>query len=881
MEYPVWQLSTLAGGFWIALIATTHVFVSQFAVGGGLFLVLSETKARRENSPEILDFVRKHTKFFLLLTMVFGGISGVGIWFTISVLAPGATSTLIHIFVWGWATEWVFFIGEIVALLVYHYRFDRLSPRDHLLVGWVYFLFAWLSLFVINGVIGFMLTPGQWATTGNFWDGFLNPTFWSSLVFRSFLAFMLAGLFGFCTALRIPDEKTRHRMTQTCALWALVSLPFLLASGIWYLRALPPDTLDFITRRSREITPYFASMPWIAAGLMAGGLLIAMRLPRGLRKVLALLLLIGGFLFVGAFEFTREAGRKPFIIHGHTWAQGVRVAQAGKPGEPFLPRAKWSNKDAKDRLAMGKELFNLQCISCHSVGGPMNDIRKVTANVATIGMEAYLTGQGLLFTHMPPFLGDANERRALAEYITVEINKRKPDDHATVEVKPLVETPAPFNAEKDEYVLLAWNTLGMKCISDADAFFTLLPPGNALNAVLYKRGDTPELVPGGQVELEYQAPAGFKNPSAHVEFWKHAPSLIGKALAPNVSAAGRGMDGAMAYNEKSKTFEAIGIPVVPYDDNGTVNPYPVFTVTAKEKGTGKVLAQTKTVAPVGSEMGCRNCHGGEWRKNNATGISAQTAKGVLRAHDSRSGTTLEAQAAAGKPVLCQSCHPDPLLNAKGDPARLNLPAAIHGFHVAYLTGQGEEVCSRCHPDSPTGVTRCLRDNHAAKGIGCNRCHGFLEDHALSLLQGEKKAGKARADLYMAHIKPRLVANKDAVAPRSPWLQEPDCLTCHKDDSTPDVKKSSAYNTWTAGPAQLYRSRKDATGAVPCIACHGAPHAAYPANNAYGKDRDNLQPLQYQGAAGAIGAKDQCKVCHLQEMPMDMHHPEGVTMRSGK
>ncbi len=55
MNYPVWDLYGLGGGFWIALIATVHVFVSHFAVGGGLFLVLTELKGLREGSPAILD----------------------------------------------------------------------------------------------------------------------------------------------------------------------------------------------------------------------------------------------------------------------------------------------------------------------------------------------------------------------------------------------------------------------------------------------------------------------------------------------------------------------------------------------------------------------------------------------------------------------------------------------------------------------------------------------------------------------------------------------------------------------------------------------------------------------------------------------------------
>jgi hypothetical protein len=98
MNYPVWQLEFLGGGFLIAVIAIIHVYIAQFAVGGGLFLVLTEHLAHSRNDLGILNFVRKHTKFFLLLTMVAGALTGVGIWFTISLLNPSATSVLIHTF---------------------------------------------------------------------------------------------------------------------------------------------------------------------------------------------------------------------------------------------------------------------------------------------------------------------------------------------------------------------------------------------------------------------------------------------------------------------------------------------------------------------------------------------------------------------------------------------------------------------------------------------------------------------------------------------------------------------------------------------------------------------------------------------------------------
>ncbi len=130
LHYPVWDLDFFGGGFLIALIATVHVYVAHFAVGGGLFLVLTEMKGFRENSRPILDYTKKHSKFFMLLTMVLGSVTGVGIWFAISLLSPSVTSSLIHTFVFAWAAEWVFFTVEIITLFVYFYTFGKMGKRN-------------------------------------------------------------------------------------------------------------------------------------------------------------------------------------------------------------------------------------------------------------------------------------------------------------------------------------------------------------------------------------------------------------------------------------------------------------------------------------------------------------------------------------------------------------------------------------------------------------------------------------------------------------------------------------------------------------------------------------------------------------------------------
>ncbi len=432
MQYPVWQLP-VNGGLLIALISVIHVFVAQFAVGGGFFLVMAERKGHAEGNNHILQWVKRHSRFFVLLSMVFGGVTGVGIWLIISLVSPAATSQLVHLFVYGWATEWVFFLGEIAALLVYYYTFQRcisgrMNKKDHMTAGWLYALFAFLSLFMINGIIGFMLTPGEWLRTGNFWDGFFNPTFWPALVFRFALCLLLSGLFAMITALRIPHPATREAMVCWSAKW--VCLPFigLLLGAAWYFAALPPEQQAMILRRTADIRPFALAWPVVTPLLFLGGLAFFVKASGRARAVLAGVVLLLGLAQVGTFEWMRETGRRPWVIHGYMYSNGIRAADVGRmQREGALSLTAWAGThqvtDA-NRLDVGRFLWAQQCSSCHGMGNPMLDMVPRAARRGVAGMEAQLAGQGKLLPYMPPFCGTPEERNALATYITHEVERR-------------------------------------------------------------------------------------------------------------------------------------------------------------------------------------------------------------------------------------------------------------------------------------------------------------------------------------------------------------------------------------------------------------------------------------------------------------------------
>ena len=870
MNYPVWQLGAMGGGLMIAMMAVFHVYISHFAVGGGLFLVLTEHKGYREQNPAIIAYARRHTKFFLLITMVAGGITGVGIWFTIALLNPAATSVLIHNFVFAWAIEWVFFTIEIIALLVYFYTYGTMNRRHHLLIGWIYFAAAWMSLFIINGIIDFMLTPGNWIATHNFWDGYFNPSFWPALFFRTALCLIIAGLFGFMTSTWLREKELRIRMIRYCAMYLLIPFAVLLVSAWWYKNALPVPLQSLIFHMMPEMTIFITGFLYLSPLLILGGLLLAIRLPGTISRSLATAMLLIGFLYMGCFEFIREGGRRPYILRNYMYSNSLLQSDLQTTQtKGLLKQTKWVSQKtitSENELTVGRELYNILCLPCHSIGGPFNDIRKAASLFTATGLDRLLSGVANTHPYMPPFPGTPRERRAVAHYVASElIGNRQTWQPVEIEPVPSIHIPA-FNVKQDKYILLAWSDRGMQSLTDSSGNWMLLPPGNTLHASLILRGELPEVITSGAT-LTYQTEALFQDPASQVDFWDNAGQLFNASINTNTGLTGSQLSGTMKAGESAYTAELL--PLVPYTNKGDYMPYPTVTITATDDD-GTVLATTSVVAPIATELQCKKCHGGPWRMGKRAGISDQTAENVLQAHDRLSGTNLAPQASAGHPVLCQQCHNDSNVNQPGTADHLNMSAAIHGFHANFLHARGPSTCTSCHPADDDGATQAFRGIHHSLDLDCTNCHGALADHALSLLNAEKEKGKKRAEILIDRIQPVALANAADITARRPWINEPDCLHCHRDFQAPE--DDTTFNQWTSGSDDLFINRTDASGQLYCAGCHNNTHAIYPAINPYNKDRDALQPEQYQENTYPIGSEKNCALCHTIDMEEDMHHP---------
>ncbi len=282
-------------------------------------------------------------------------------------------------------------------------------------------------------------------------------------------------------------------------------------------------------------------------------------------------------------------------------------------------------------------------------------------------------------------------------------------------------------------------------------------------------------------------------------------------------------------------FEAAGIPVAAFDDDGRENPYPLYRVQAHRAGT--TLASVDTVAPISGEANCKGCHGSaEFDEGNGSAtknltniaislddplfgeVPAEVSKeyaadiNILRLHDQKHGTFLE----GSTPVVCQTCHYTPALdlaqvgplgpendpvNANGrDQAKNKSMSNVMHSHHATVTGIDDQplfpampapvdsagnlrdpiaandilqqTCYQCHPGRRTS---CLRGAMASGGMLCQDCHGDMEqvgdDFSRNVSASNVGAFELADDFYT-----------NPATPRVPWANEPGCGSCHTGDA---------------------------------------------------------------------------------------------------
>ena len=442
MHYPWWYVPFVTSPMLIAAVATIHIFVAMYAVGGGMFLAVETQFAHRTQNRPYLGYLRDHAWFFILLTVVFGAITGVGIWWTIGLASPLATEALIHIFVFGWAMEYVFFVLEIASAFLFFYFWDRLPPKTHTTFGYIYAVSAWISLVLITSITAFMLNPGDWVQTPSFWVAFFNPEFIPQTIARTGGALLLASLYVYLHAAlrREQDPELRALIAKRSTRPGLLGAFLVTIGGVWWFLALPESARAALAAASalNILMLLIFAVTLVVFGMLYLG---PYRNPGWITPGFAILLFTFGLAAIGTGEFLREAVRKPYIIYGVVMSNQIYPDEIpGLRQTGYLEGGTWTRRyiaerfpqavnaqgeidegallalSQDERTEVGELLFLYHCNDCHSVEGYAAVSESMRGWTPEMILALVKEPHRARF-FMPPFAGTADEAQLLADYL--------------------------------------------------------------------------------------------------------------------------------------------------------------------------------------------------------------------------------------------------------------------------------------------------------------------------------------------------------------------------------------------------------------------------------------------------------------------------------
>ena len=322
--YPVNDFGPLMKGMVIGAMGIVHVFLAQFAIGGGMLMCYFQWLAHTRRVPHARHFLEGYFQFLVLVSFVVGALTGVGMWFTSIQVSPRTIGLMVDEFHWIWATEWAFFCLEVVAGYAFYRYMPVLTDRSRMTLLVLYSLAAWFSLFWINGILSWQLTPGRWTATQQVWSGFFNPSFWPSLIFRTIVAMTIAALVACAVINAIPDLDRRARtILINRAAHFLAPMALMPVLGIWYLLVIPRDSRSWVLGGSAAMTMFL--MLAVGASLLIG-LYAAVGLIRQklyINGATATLLVALAFGATAGGEFVREGVRKPYTVRDTLYSNSM------------------------------------------------------------------------------------------------------------------------------------------------------------------------------------------------------------------------------------------------------------------------------------------------------------------------------------------------------------------------------------------------------------------------------------------------------------------------------------------------------------------------------------------------------------------------------
>lgn len=437
MDFPVYHLDFLGNRLLIAVIAVLHVYVNHaLAVGAAPLITAMEWWGWRWRDEKWDRLAYRMLFVCFVITTTVGALTGVGIWLSSSLVNPAAIGSLIRVFFWAWFFEWIVFVTEVSLILLYFLTWKRWSgghKKRHIGVGVALSIFSWLTMAVIVAILGFMMDSGTWPERPTFVRGVFNPIYLPQLAFRTGYALAAAGLFGLLLTFFFTrrDKTLRARAVRFISVWTLVWVPVCALGAAWYWRVIPDRMLANlpVALGTQVLEGWHTKLAWIIALSAAVVLVVAFWGAAKPRRFPAAVLLVPFVLYVGQlgyFERVREFIRKPEVIEGYMYSNGIRKDALPLLKERgLLAQATYVPMRAithRNRLEAGREIFRIACTRCHTTRGINSVADKLRRLYGAppwdpVVVKSYLGTMHNTRPYMPPFPGTDGEMTALAEYL--------------------------------------------------------------------------------------------------------------------------------------------------------------------------------------------------------------------------------------------------------------------------------------------------------------------------------------------------------------------------------------------------------------------------------------------------------------------------------
>lgn len=474
--YPTADVGPLMKGMVIGGVGIVHVFLAQFAIGGGLLLTYLEHRRQRaaragagRDEHYLGRFIHSYFQTLVLVSFVLGAVTGVAMWLTTIQVGARTIGMMVDEFHWVWATEWLCFCVEVAAGYTFVRYGKRLSDRARLATLATYATASWLSLFWINGILSWQLTPGAWLRDRDLWSGFFNPSFLPSLLYRSVVAMTLAALVACLVIAALParrlmghDEPTtddavrlrRRDMVRTVSVFLAPMAAMPLLAG-WYLHVMPPDSRSWVMGGSIAMTMFvgIAAGASLVIGTYAALLLVQRRVsalqrwPFTLGGPSAAILLVISFAATAAGEFVREGARKPFTIRDVLYSSALTEAEVAQLRERgATEHDPWPLRDEQryvtPQLAHGARVVRALCDACHTMSGA-NGLSHLVATWTLDQMRHNIAMLQRTKAFMPPFAGTAADVEAVVQLLAWERDGAPTQWPRPVAVAPAEPDPLP------------------------------------------------------------------------------------------------------------------------------------------------------------------------------------------------------------------------------------------------------------------------------------------------------------------------------------------------------------------------------------------------------------------------------------------------------